>query len=121
MDKPRIQLISQAKQTLSRFNQKLKHKRNLNSYQQVDYSYAAEQYLPLGLQLFQQFVKPTPSNLQLLVNNDLKPNTYSFAASAGRELYALSDGDNNHFNWEMDLCHVVLGNFNYKKMSLVRD
>lgn len=123
VEKPRIQLIhSQAKQTLSRFNQKLKHKRNLSSYQQVDYSYSAEQYLPLGLQLFHQFVKLEPSHMQLLVNNDLKPNSYSFAAAnTNRELYSISEGDNNHFNWEMDLCHVVLGNFNYKKMSLVRD
>ncbi len=27
----------------------------------------------------------------------------------------------NPYQWEFDLCHVVLGNFNYKKMSLVSD
>ena len=29
--------------------------------------------------------------------------------------------DDNPYNWEFDLCNVTLGNFKYRKMSLVRD
>ena len=31
-----------------------------------------------------------------------------------------ADGD-NPYNWDFDVCNMVLGNFHYKKMSLVRD
>jgi predicted DNA-binding WGR domain protein len=35
--------------------------------------------------------------------------------------YELAAGENNPYKWDFDVCHMVLGNFNYKKMSLVRD
>ncbi len=38
-----------------------------------------------------------------------------------RELYTLAESENNQYAWDFDVCHMVLGNFNYKKMSLVRD
>jgi len=37
------------------------------------------------------------------------------------ELYKLTESENNPYSWDFDVCHMVLGNFNYKKMSLVRD
>ncbi|WP_346320840.1 AAA domain-containing protein [Chitinophaga sp. YIM B06452] len=37
------------------------------------------------------------------------------------ELFQLAEAAHNPYRWEFDSCHVVLGNFNYKKMSLVRD
>ncbi|RPE08202.1 DUF4011 domain-containing protein [Chitinophaga lutea] len=43
------------------------------------------------------------------------------AAVADHELFELADGQQNPYRWEFDTCHVVLGNFNYKKMSLVQD
>ncbi|HXO77036.1 MAG TPA: AAA domain-containing protein, partial [Puia sp.] len=38
-----------------------------------------------------------------------------------REIYALAESESNPYSWDFDVCHMVLGNFNYKKMSLVRD
>lgn len=35
--------------------------------------------------------------------------------------FELAESENNPYSWDFDVCHMVLGNFNYKKMSLVRD
>ncbi|MGX5819196.1 AAA domain-containing protein [Chitinophaga lutea] len=37
------------------------------------------------------------------------------------ELFELAEDAVNPYRWELDSCHIVLGNFNYKKMSLVQD
>ncbi|HEY4061896.1 MAG TPA: AAA domain-containing protein [Puia sp.] len=42
-------------------------------------------------------------------------------AQAGGDSFELAASDNNPYHWDFDMCHMVLGNFNYKKMSLVRD
>jgi predicted DNA-binding WGR domain protein/DNA polymerase III delta prime subunit len=36
-------------------------------------------------------------------------------------LYAQAEEQTNPYQWEFDLCNVTLGNFHYRKMSLVRD
>lgn len=42
--------------------------------------------------------------------------------SYDRETFALQDKDNqNPYLWDFDLCSQTLGNFNYRKMTLVRD
>ena len=38
-----------------------------------------------------------------------------------RAVPAAADDGNNPYSWEFDTCNMVLGNFHYKKMSLVRD
>src|SRR5204863_8959101 len=39
-----------------------------------------------------------------------------------RQTFALRDGDSgNPYSWDFDLCSLTLGNFNYRKMTLVRD
>lgn len=39
-----------------------------------------------------------------------------------RQMFALREGDNqNPYSWDFDLCSLTLGNFNYRKMTLVRD
>lgn len=48
-----------------------------------------------------------------------KPSRTSTAED--HELFQLAEAEHNPYRWEFDSCHVVLGNFNYKKMSLVRD
>lgn len=37
------------------------------------------------------------------------------------ELFEVMEGTDNPYRWDFETCHVVLGNFNYKKMSLVQD
>ncbi|MFL5773197.1 MAG: AAA domain-containing protein, partial [Flavisolibacter sp.] len=41
--------------------------------------------------------------------------------SKERQLYELAESESNPYSWEFDVCNMVLGNFNYKKMSLVED
>ncbi|GEP98600.1 AAA domain-containing protein [Chitinophaga cymbidii] len=43
------------------------------------------------------------------------------APAEDHELFQLAAEADNPYRWDFDICHVVLGNFNYKKMSLVRD
>jgi predicted DNA-binding WGR domain protein len=46
------------------------------------------------------------------------------AGLSGEEVVAevaLAPADSNPYNWDFDVCNMVLGNFHYKKMSLVRD
>src|SRR6266850_6530343 len=39
-----------------------------------------------------------------------------------RDMFALRESDNrNPYSWDFDLCSLTLGNFNYRKMTLVRD
>lgn len=38
-----------------------------------------------------------------------------------KELFEWAEAEANPYRWEFDTCQMVLGNFNYKKMSLVRD
>ena len=39
-----------------------------------------------------------------------------------RQMFSLREGDNqNPYSWNFDLCSLTLGNFNYRKMTLVRD
>src|SRR5262249_27838553 len=41
---------------------------------------------------------------------------------AERRMFSLREGDNqNPYAWDFDLCSQTLGNFNYRKMTLVRD
>jgi len=37
------------------------------------------------------------------------------------ERFELAEGSNDPHSWDFDVCHMILGNFHYKKMSLVRD
>lgn len=124
--KPKIKLIhAQAKQTLSQYKRKVNKTKKVHSFHNLDYSYSAENFQPLGLQLFRNYVKPEHSSLEFLINSDIKPAPSHFTDpdlnSTTRELYQLDEGSANPFKWEFDTCNLVLGNFNYKKMSLVRD
>jgi superfamily I DNA and/or RNA helicase/predicted DNA-binding WGR domain protein len=124
IDKPRIKLIySLAKQTLSQFNRKLKRNKNLSHYKEVDYSYQRENFQPLGLSIFKKKIEPTASYLEFLINEDVKLSTYNVTTiEKERSLFSLVDeGNTNPYLWEFDTCNMTLGNFNYKKMSLVRD
>ena len=69
---------------------------------------------PQGLELFQRYIAP-----------EAAPRPYDAEPTAPpaqeREVFQLVESESNSFNWEIDVCNMVLGNFNYKKMSLVRD
>ncbi|QEC69329.1 DUF4011 domain-containing protein [Panacibacter ginsenosidivorans] len=125
IDKPRIKIVHNiARQTINNYRKKLKLK-GTPAFQQVDYSYSDENYKPLGLELFRQKVEPRQSTLQfLLSDNPVPAGTNNFAETSGtavKSTFHLTDGESNAYSWDFDICNIVLGNFNYKKMSLVSD
>ncbi|AFD06308.1 AAA domain-containing protein [Solitalea canadensis] len=124
IDKPRIKLIhSVARQTINNYAKRLRKNSNFSSYKDIDYSYNDENYKPLGLEIFRQRVEPTPSYLEFLINEDIELSSYNLTGDNDkhRTLYTLTESENNPYSWDVDVCNMVLGNFNYKKMSLVRD
>lgn len=124
-DKPKIKLVhSVARQTVSNYKKRLRRNGNqLDSYKNIAYSYQPEQYKPLGLEIFKQRIEPRASFLEFLINDDIKPSSQLLTGSntKERELYEVVESESNPYSWDFDVCNMVLGNFNYKKMSLVRD
>lgn len=124
LDKPRIKLIhTEAKQTVINFKKRLRKKGpQLQSYKNLSFSYQQEHYKPLGLEIFRQYIEPKSTFLELLVNEDIKLSQYNLQETGKtRDFYQIAESENNPYSWDFDTCNVVLGNFNYKKMSLVRD
>lgn len=132
LDKPEIQLIhAKARQRLSKFqkNQRLRASayRPKSSF---GYSYEQDNLKPLGLQLFREKVKPKALPQRDAVGGIseeripymVSPATEEAVIETERLTYALtSDSGGNPYTWDFDLCSLTLGNFNYRKMSLVRD
>jgi len=142
IDRPRIRLIhSEARQTVNNYKKRLRRQGGKDtSYQSIPYSYDPEHYKPLGLEIFRQRIEPRSSFLEFLVNSDIRMDSRQLVdhsnseavSTAGaqphpggdtreRLLIELAESENNPYSWDFDVCNMVLGNFNYKKMSLVRD
>jgi predicted DNA-binding WGR domain protein/DNA polymerase III delta prime subunit len=137
IDKPRIRLIhSEARQTVNNYRKRLRRQTGREgSYQSIPYSYDPEHYKPLGLEIYRQRIQPKTSFLELLIGAEIRMSTRHLMdggergigvgeAGAGlreRDIYTLAESESNPYSWDFDVCHMVLGNFNYKKMSLVRD
>ncbi|MBF4471669.1 AAA domain-containing protein [Flavobacterium sp. HJJ] len=124
IDKPKIKLIhSQARQILTQFNKRSKKREAIQDQRSLSYSYQQENFQPYGLELFRNYVFTQASSLEYLINSDIKSNPQFFNQNKTieREFYQLDNGETNPFRWEFDTCNLILGNFNYKKMSLVRD
>ena len=125
IDKPKIKLVhSVARQTVSNYKKRLRKGGNqLDSYKNISYSYQTEHYKPLGLEIFKQRIEPRATFLEFLVNEDinLASNQLTGSGVKERELYEMVESESNPYSWDFDVCNIILGNFNYKKMSLVRD
>lgn len=124
IDKPRIKLIhTQAKNTLSQYNKRIGKRKAIVDVKHIPYSYSQEEFQPYGLELYKQYVDSGVSNLEFLIDAtiSLSPNRFNENKTVEREFYTVDDGETNPFKWEFDTCNMVMGNFNYKKMSLVRD
>ncbi|MBW8756737.1 MAG: DUF4011 domain-containing protein [Burkholderiales bacterium] len=128
VDTPEIELIHQrAKQRLEQF----RRRRRAAPVRQaaaasLDFSYAEDDFRPLGLRLFEERVTPARLPVGLIAGAPPAPRRQQMVASADeaeRRSFALRDAatTGNPFEWHVDLSSVTLGNFNYRKMSLVRD
>lgn len=129
VDKPEIELIHQrARQRLEQFRRRRRNvpaRAAAPSALDTDYSYAEDDFRPLGLKLFHERVRPAALPLRDALGAAPVPRHPNVApAAAGedeRTTFALRERTGNPYEWDLDLTSVTLGNFNYRKMSLVRD
>ena len=135
IDRPQIELIHEkARQRVDQYRRRLKiQARKARRVTRPDYSYDRDNLKPLGLQIFMEKVRPQPLPLRDAAGAEPAPRQPQMVASASpeeggqvleteRDMFALRSGDNqNPYSWDFDLCSLTLGNFNYRKMSLVRD
>ncbi len=122
-EKPRIQLFHEkAKQRLDQYRRRMaRNGRRINSAK-VDYSYDRADFRPLGLQVFQKKIIPAPLPLRELAGAPPLPRQLNVVAETERKTFSIvEDSIGNPYSWEFDLCSLTLANFNYRKMTLVRD
>ena len=135
LDRPQIELIHEkARQRVDQYRRRLKvQARKARVAAKPEYSYDRENFRPLGLQLFLDKVRPTPLPLREVAGAAPQPRMPNMVApettaepgkvlETERQMFSLRDGGNqNPYSWDFDLCSQTLGNFNYRKMTLVRD
>lgn len=122
-NKPKIQLIHKLAQRNFKLKKRQLSNRNAGlSTRSYDYSYDAENMKPLGLAIFHNLIAKKNSELEYIINEDINPYTDLAVAERRRSFYHTdNEGEVNPLVWEIDTCNITLGNFNYRKMSLVRD
>lgn len=119
--RPQIRMILQkAVQRVRQFNRKRRQGKERVSAS-VDFSYERNDYRPLGLALFEKFVRPSPLPQRLAAGGSTRPSLDFMAVETEAKTYAIGVDEGHRFAWELDLTQVTLANFNYRKMSLVRD
>jgi predicted DNA-binding WGR domain protein len=135
IDRPQIELIHEkARQRVDQYRRRMKlQARRMRSEARPEYSYERENFRPLGLQLFLQKVRPTPMPMRDVMGaapqarmpqivDAATPPEPGKVLETERQMFSLREGDNrNPYSWDFDLCSLTLGNFNYRKMTLVRD
>jgi len=128
VEAPEIELIHQrAKQRLEQFRRRRRAAPERQpAAGSLAFSYAEDDFRPLGLRLFEERVTPARLPVGLLAGAAPAPRRQQMVAAADateRQAFALRDAatTGNPFEWHVDLASVTLGNFNYRKMSLVRD
>jgi predicted DNA-binding WGR domain protein len=140
IDRPKIELIhAKARQRLDQWKQRQRPRSVAPSKgaDDVDHSYNREHYRPRGLQLFLEKVRPKKCPLADLAGAPPSPRLPGWVADADdtsaspasapvmesdRQMFALREGETgNPYHWSFDLCSLTLGNFHYRKMTLVRD
>jgi DNA polymerase III delta prime subunit len=129
IDKPRINLIhAKAQRRLEQYRRRVRLSgRGVRSFLDLDYSYDRTNFHPLGLRLFQTRIAAVEPRLRTIVEESPRPRTHMApmpdepVTEKERQLYSQVEEETNPYRWEFDLCNVTLGNFHYRKMSLVRD
>jgi hypothetical protein len=136
VDRPRIDLVLQKARARTEHHRRRARLtgRGVRRLDDLDYSYDRDNFQPLGLQTFLRRVKRSPIPIALVGGDAVGPrhprmvsdvqakDDGSDPAVHKRETFVLrEDGDANPYAWELDCCNATLGNFNYRKMTLVRD
>ncbi|WP_418116709.1 AAA domain-containing protein [Variovorax sp. 350MFTsu5.1] len=127
---PEIALIHQrARQRLEQFRRRTRVRAASAQPAAVhDFSYAQDDFRPLGLQLFHARVRGVPLPVRDAVGArpqprapQMAPDSATTTAQTERKTIELRESSGNPYQWDIDLTAVTLGNFNHRKMSLVRD
>jgi very-short-patch-repair endonuclease/DNA polymerase III delta prime subunit len=133
LKQPEIELIHQrAKQRLEQFKRRTRVRNpGAQPVAAQDFSYARDDFRPLGLQLFHATRAAVPLPLRDAVGARPLPRAPQMAPTAAatdgkaeteRQTFSLHESSSgNPYQWDVDLTSVTLGNFNHRKMSLVRD
>lgn len=132
LDRPQIELIhDRAKRRLDQYQRRTRvWGRGVRSFGTLDYSYDRENFRPLGLRLFQSHVRPSAAPLREILEQRPVRRTYAVdgkepappESDRSRKIASFREGgEANPYSWDFDLCSLTLGNFKYRKMSLVRD
>ncbi|HWY78586.1 MAG TPA: DUF4011 domain-containing protein, partial [Verrucomicrobiae bacterium] len=140
IDRPQIELIHErARQRTDQYRRRMQLKlRRARNAAPIDYSYDRENLRPRGLQIFLEKVRPTPAPLRHVAGAPPVPRLPHILPASSvfpdrvppdgavheteRKSFALRDGEGqNPYSWDFDLCSLTLGNFHYRKMTLVRD
>ena len=140
IDRPRVDLLHDlARRRLDQYRKRSRLAgKGVRRFMDLDYCYDPANYHPLGLMLFNDRVRPPQTRLEAIAG--AKPVARQFAAPAEEPpaeesppdaspadekrqsfFQVREGGEGNPYQWEFDLCSVTLGNFKYRKMSLVRD
>lgn len=121
---PSVRLIHQKAVKRLRKFEKRRGKRIKRQSALAKYSYDKNDYTPLGRAIFENHIvlEALPQRSALGIATESRPSFMSGkSATAEAQTYALDKNDTSKYGWEIDLAEVTLTNFNYKKMSLVRD
>lgn len=122
---PEIQLVhDKAVQRMRRFQRRHRHSVLSAGYSRPDFSYEKDDYRPLGLALFEKYVRPSPLPQRMAAGAPPAPRAQHMhepRAPDEKLGYALSDDKGHRYAWDIDLTQVTLANLNYRKMSLIQD
>jgi len=136
LKKPRIDLIHDlARRRLDQYKRRVRRSgRKVRSFMDLDYSYDPADFKPLGVRIYNEMIRTPDTNIRRIIEQ--APRARKFVApdksgapgipgssvQKGKQFYSLRDEDiADPYSWEFDLCAITLGNFKYRKMSLVRD
>ena len=134
IDRPRIEVIHEkAKRRLDQYRRTARVSgKGASRFENIDYSYDAINYHPLGVRLFTQRVRQPAFRLQQIVSSELPTRSYVAPTSepsaedstltVERKLAILQDASSdNPYQWSFDVCNLTIVNLHYRRMSLVRD
>ena len=131
ISKPHVEIIhDRARRRLDQYKRRLRPERAhvTQTFHDLTYSYRGL-IDPLGLKMFQRLVFPTPAPMREIVDESPVLRNFMVAPSEDgvfeereRTMVSFQEStSNNPYGWDYDLCNLTLGNFKYRKMSLVRD
>lgn len=142
VDRPRIDLIHEkAKRRLDQYRRSSRVAgRGAARFDDIEYSYDAVNYHPLGVRLFTQRVRQPEFHLQRLITSGRPARSYAVppqgdsndnsgnqspddrTISVERSTAVIRDSSHDDpYQWSFDLCSLTLVNLHYRRMSLVRD